>query len=129
MDQSENTLSPPSPAELSLLCERAKLQRLPPGKSFVIDAPPSLAQRLAQKEVEAVHLPDGHIAVLMKTTLGWKGNFRGFLYVTRPVSSNEMKNDNRGNRFVSLPAPPPWEELYLQSMYNDQLSEVFFDLN
>ena len=67
--------------------------------------------------------------MLLKTVIGWKDNFRGLLLTTAPVTAAEVKQDSRGRQFISLPAPPPWEELYVQKKRSDQVWEVFFDLN
>jgi hypothetical protein len=129
MEQHDRPAPAPSPQELQWLSDRAAACRVPPGTSFTIDPPPSLANRLAHVPVDAVRLADGRIAILLKIAIGAKENFRGFLYLSGALAPSEVKNDGRGRRFVSLPAPPPWEELYLLNTRGEQLSEVFFDLN
>jgi hypothetical protein len=129
MEAHADPRSPPSAEELTWLCEVARSHDLPAGATFAIEVPPSLSGRLAQAPVEAVHLADRRLAILLKTGVGWKDNFHGFLYVRGGVLPAEVKTDAGGRRFISLPAPPPWEELYVLRARDDQLWEIFFDLN
>lgn len=72
---------------------------------------------------------DGRHCILMKKQIGWKGNFEGLLYCDGPLHANEVIKPSSGVSYITLAGLGIFEELYIRKQYNDQLFEIYFDLN
>ena len=69
----------------------------------------------------------GDVVVLLKTKIGWKGNYEGVLYSTSPLGAGQIGTDNYGHNEVHVPgidANPP----VIRSRVNPKFFRVYFDL-
>lgn len=114
---------------LKAALELAVMHPPPVGVSTQIELPDYLAERAGRASIDVIQLVDSRIVILLKTWVGWKGNYRGILCLSDAVRSEEIKVLANGRRYIALPGPPPWEELYVQNKLSDEIWDVFFDLN
>ncbi len=67
--------------------------------------------------------------ILIKTDIGYKGNYHGYCYTT--IKSNDIIiNELNGRTYLSVENGAVFEEIYLKESYENKKSfRVFFDLN
>jgi hypothetical protein len=65
--------------------------------------PASLAKRVGVRNASFVKTSSGDVFVLIKTHVGWKGNYEGVFYSTRPLSMNESQKNYYGRDVIGIP--------------------------
>jgi hypothetical protein len=78
--------------------------------------------------VSFVKTTNGEIVVLLKTHVGWKGNYEGISYSTRPLSAKNIQKDYYGRQIVAIPGIDATSPVIERSV-NPQCFLVYFDLN
>jgi hypothetical protein len=84
--------------------------------------------------VDAVVLKDGRVILLLKTSIGWKENWRGVIYTSSPFEPCEMQNGSYGGRSEIYISDTPQgnnllESHFIETKMNDRLYFAAFDLN
>ena len=67
--------------------------------------------------------------LLLKTRIGWKGNFEGVFCCDPPLNPSEIIDVETNRPYVSVADMPPFEELYIRGRISEAEYRVFFDLN
>jgi hypothetical protein len=85
------------------------------------------AQRLltGDETADAVTMPDGRVIVLLKTSLGWHGNWTGAVYSTGPIVPGEIGVDAYGRPQLRMQGLPYH---FISRQIDPQHFEVAFDL-
>jgi hypothetical protein len=121
-----------SDSEMHGVLDWAMNQNVKAGTTVSVALPPGIVGIPVAKPVTISALADGRYCVLLKTQIGWKDNFEGVLSCSGPVRSAEVAtppaNENR-SAYVSLPANPPLDELYIRDRRDERTYDVYFDLN
>lgn len=105
-------------------------QDVPPGKAHELPLPPELAHQSCEGKVHAAHLGDGRLCVLLKTSIGWKGNFEGVFSCDAPLHPDEItRHADDQPPFICLAGYGIFQELYLHSPRLERTMRVYFDLN
>lgn len=114
--------------DLEATCERisrwAREESVPVGVCVQCDVPASLSVP-AGCEVNVLKTADGNIVVLLKTEIGWKGNYEGVLYFTNPPGPEAFSRDSYGREEIDVPgiATP-----VIRRRVNPRFFLVYFDL-
>jgi len=75
-------------------------------------------------------LADKRCCVLLKTRIGYKGNFEGVLLCSAPLHPGEIVHAGAPAReYITLPGQGVFEELYLRRRIDERRFDVYFDLN
>ncbi|MRG94642.1 hypothetical protein [Polyangium spumosum] len=115
---------------LKRVVEWISRQDLEQGRVHEIGLPDSLVGLSHNGKIYAAHLPDGRRCLLLKKHVGWKGNFEGLFFCTRPLLREEfMSRDNGERPFICIQGYGLFEELYIRSSRDQSVFEVYFDLN
>jgi hypothetical protein len=104
-------------------------QHLLPGTDRDLVLPAPWEQVSHQGIIHAARTTDGRHCILLKRHVGWKGNFEGWFYCEKPLTSRELVELPTGIVLISLPGLGVFEELYVRQRRSDRLFEVYFDLN
>lgn len=104
-------------------------QHLLPGTACELVLPPEWAHASHNGIIQAARTTDGRHCILMKKRVGWKENFDGLFYCEGPLRSNEIIESPTATPYISLGGLGIFEELYISNRHNEQLFEVYFDLN
>jgi hypothetical protein len=105
-------------------------QDLSPGQAHELALPADLAKLSCNGKVVAAHLPDGRTCVLLKKEIGWKDNFEGVFYCDKSLHPSEMMSRGRGEpAFICLAGYGVFEELYVRTVRDERVVDVYFDLN
>lgn len=104
------------------------------GEHAYVKLPDPMRGYTADGEVLAAHLKDGRVCVLLKTHMGFKGNFSGWLGCSAPVLPQEIHPDDgfppTNDMFVALDSESELYRLYVKRRYDgDRVISVYFDLN
>ena len=91
-----------------------------------LDLPSSFRSLATDGKVDAVVLSDGRIILLFKTSIGWKGNWSGFIYASSPLKSSEMGKDYYGRPKLMIVG---LQDHFVEQKVDDQNFKVSFDLN
>jgi hypothetical protein len=67
-----------------------------PGSYRDLDLPASMRSLSADNTVDAVVLPDGRVVLMLKASIGYKGNWSGVIYASGSVTSGEIGTDPDG---------------------------------
>lgn len=78
-------------------------------------------------KVTAVLVSDGRYCILLKSSIGWKNNFQGILYIQNDLKRDEILEAD-GRTYISVSGIPPFEELYLNEKKGEGIYLVYFDL-
>ena len=75
--------------------------------------------------IDVVVLPSGRICFLLKTNIGWKQNYEGYVYSTEPLRQVEFYSDYYGRTCILFS-----EHVHpvVERKIDDQTYAVFFDL-
>ncbi len=115
---------------LELACEKishwAREQALEPGAHPRLQIPTSLSLPRGS-EVNVVRSARGDIVVLLKTHIGWKGNYEGVLYSTSPIGEGEISIDGFGREEIAVPGIDVNAPV-IKNCINPQFFRVYFDL-
>lgn len=125
----ESTGDTLSLSECQVILKWAMAFGLPRDGARAVDLPAHFAHKTAQGKADILHTADGRYCVLLKNSVGWKGNFEGVLYCSEPFRPEEIVNDLHGRSYVAIPGWQPFEELYVRKHYDDRWLNVYFDLN
>jgi hypothetical protein len=110
--------------DLKELCEWLD-EELEPGTYSDYPVPSRWSRYCDHGTADVVISPDRSVLVLVKTDIGWKGNYRGYIYRTRPISESDLFTDYYGSDAFDFPgAPAPAIERRL----SPHLLDVYFDL-
>ena len=108
--------------------EWLKSQNLPATASeFTL--PPRLAHMAATGTASGLRTRDGRFCVLLKTTIGWKGNFQGIFCSDGPLLPSEIIGGATRRAYISIGDEYLFQELYIRRRYSDRCFAVYFDLN
>jgi hypothetical protein len=77
--------------------------------------------------VNLVVTSGGDVVVLLKTNIGWKENYNGFLYSTRPLTSADMTTDCYGRQVITIDGIDNNHPV-IKNRINAEFMEVYFDL-
>jgi hypothetical protein len=111
------------------LLEWARAQPVAPGAVRTLPLPAALARQSGDGTADVLRTDDERLCVLRKTRVGWKDNFEGTLCCSRPLPAAEVVEGAGGRSYISIPGPPPFEELYVRRRHDPCRYDVFFDLN
>lgn len=98
------------------------------GKAGVYELPEYLKNKTEQATVDALRTKDNCYCVLLKTSIGWKGNFEGILCCNRLLHPDEVVIKQTKRPYISIHGFYPFEELYLRKDHNNGRYDVYFDL-
>lgn len=96
------------------------------GYACELTLPPGLIDLAADGKVSVVRNTDGRLCVLVKTEIGYKGNFKGLVLCDAPIRESEV--DAAGGT-LSVSENPPFEELHVRSRCSDSCCEVEYALH
>ena len=111
------------------ILEWIKPQDLPQNTFLEITLPEHLAHQVADKKVYLVKETGGVYYFLLKTEIGWKGNFKGTFYRSKALDGKQIVQQQGSKAYISLIGYPVFEELYLEKELDDNRCLVYFDLN
>jgi hypothetical protein len=74
--------------------------------------------------VDVVRTLDGRLIVLFKTSIGWKGNYRGRICTDAPLKADEVGTDPYGRRAIFV---RPISSV-IEKRIDDRCYAVYFDL-
>jgi hypothetical protein len=122
-------MAEPIDAELAhALVEWAAAQDVMRGATEALPLPPALVRHSAERRAHVAHTRDGRRCVLVKTDIGYKGNFKGIVACDAPLRPEELV-EKAPRPYLTLPGVEMFEELYVSSRIDDRAYRVFFDLN
>jgi len=104
-------------------------QNLPDDKAVELALPPHLSHASEDGKLHAARTRDGRLCVLLKKSIGWKGNFEGLLCCDSPLQQSELHETDTGLIYLSLPGLGIFEEIYIKNANSETAFEVYFDLN
>lgn len=104
------------------ICDWVKAQHLTPGLHEGIELPFPHAHRADTGTIDVVVESNGRITFLLKTHIGWKQNYKGYVYSTQPLA---FWNDYYGRSCVDF---TEHEQPVVSRVIDDRTCEVFFDL-
>lgn len=107
------------------ISEWLREQNLPAGEYTDVELPARFALAAHGGTVDVVVAPTGRIAFLLKTSVGWKQNYEGYVYATSPLGSGEFFDDYYGRACIKF---TEYEHPVVECRIDDQTYEVFFDL-
>ena len=100
------------------------------GSPAELTLPPAFRDTSQDGRVQVAVLPDSRICLLLKTNLGYKGNFDGVVVCDVPLHPTEISRSGVPSReYITLPGQGIFEELYIRRRINDRTFVVYFDLN
>jgi hypothetical protein len=102
---------------------------LPPGAARELEVPDEVASLKGRRVVHALRTADGRYFVLLKSVLGWKGNFEGTLCCDKPLRPDELVGAQGQRPYISVGSVSPWQELYVRGRLSERRFKVYFDLN
>lgn len=112
------------------MSEWARSQSFELGSTHDVLLPKELVAASIDGRAHVARLGDGRTCVLLKKSIGWKGNFDGLLQCDAPLLESEVISAPPAQRaYVTLVGYTPFEELYIRKRRNDRTFEVYFDLN
>jgi hypothetical protein len=93
--------------------------------------PPELEGESENHRATVARLDADRVCVLVKTDIGFKGNFEGLLFCSAPLKKGELIEAPQGDSrsYVSLETSAELEELYVRKQVDARTLEVYFDLN
>jgi hypothetical protein len=100
-------------------------QNLAPGEHDAIELPAQFRLTSANGTVDVVVSPTGRIAFLLKTSIGWKHNYEGYVYSTEPLQPQEFFLGYGDREAIEL---SKGEQPFVERKIDDHTYEVFFDL-
>jgi hypothetical protein len=104
--------------------------QLPAGTESELALPPRLAGLSRGGVVQAIRSDNGRTCVLLKRTIGWKGNFTGTLCCDGPLAPEEIVRGHAAYAdYVLLRGSIHFNELYVAKRLGERWLHVYFDLN
>jgi hypothetical protein len=94
-----------------------------------LSLPERFAEAAADGIATALRTDDGRYFVLLKQTVGWKGNFEGVICCDAPLRSTELIQSQGERSYISIDDYVPFHELYVREGHGAECCEVYFDLN
>ena len=92
--------------------------------------PPHLAVLSRGGVVHAIRSDNRRTCVLLKRTIGWKGNFTGTLCCDGPLAPDEIVRGHAAYAdYVLLQGSVRFNELYVAKRLGEKWFHVYFDLN
>ena len=88
--------------------------------------PSSILNSFPTARMDVAVRPDGRTVLLIKTSIGWKGNYDGYVYASAPLTAAEVTSDYYGRDEILI---PELEGIVVRKKYYASFFEVFFDLN
>lgn len=99
-----------------------------PGTVQVVQLPERWRHLAADASGTLLRTLDGRLCLLLKTHIGWKGNFDGLLCCDQPLRENEVHIGEGARPYISISSFPIFEELYLRESTGHGQYQVYFDL-
>lgn len=115
-------------AKAVAVVEWARTASVKPGTVAEFPLPADLAAESADGKATVAGFPGGERCVLLKKEIGWKGNFAGVVFATRPLGGGDVVPDPGGRPYLSLAGYGIFEELYIKATRSPRHFEVYFDL-
>ncbi|SIO60424.1 hypothetical protein SAMN05444166_6387 [Singulisphaera sp. GP187] len=112
--------------DLELALREFRGQRFEPGMHFDVVLPPRLRPMTKMGTVDLFRTADGRMIVLFKTSIGWKGNYRGIVFSDTPLRSEEVVSGTGRDRPSSILIDN--FQTFIRKRINDRHYEVFYDL-
>ncbi|MEX2187453.1 MAG: hypothetical protein WD875_11685 [Pirellulales bacterium] len=100
-------------------------QNLAPGVHEHIALPFPHAHRADNGTIDVVVSPDGRITFLLKTHIGWKQNYEGYVYSTEPFGAGEFVRDYYGRTNINN---REFGDPVVRRRVDERTYEVYFDL-
>jgi hypothetical protein len=100
-------------------------QRLAPGGHDGVELPAQFRSSAANGTVDVFVSPNGRIIFLLKTSIGWKHNYEGFIHSTAPFSAADFAEGYNGRDIIGIEF---FGQPAIERKVDDQTYEVFFDL-
>lgn len=105
-------------------------ERLPAGAESELPLPPSLKKLSCGGVIQAIRSENARTCVLIKRTIGWKGNFTGTLCCGGPLAPDEIVHGAYPSAdYISLRGSAYFNELYVARRLGENWFRVYFDLN
>lgn len=115
-----------SERELERAVEELRGQGFQPGLHLDVQLPPRFRPMTETGTVNLIATADGRTIVLFKTSIGWKGNYRGIVFSDAPLKSEEVVSgtgrDSRSSILIDH------FQTFIRKRISDRQYEVFFDL-
>lgn len=105
----------------------AEAQQLAVGTHVDIKVPEPIVIP-ARGSVTVVKTEQGDVYVLLKTHIGYKQNFEGVLYSTRPITESDISLDSYGRPSIGTPESVALYYLVVEERINDHFLRVYLDL-
>jgi hypothetical protein len=102
-------------------------QKLKAGSYPAFRLPVDLQDLAEGGVVDLVRMNDGRHVVLVKTSVGFKQNYSGFVCSDRPLLPSEVQKDAYGRKVITIPGLGASDPV-IRRKVSDTLYEVFFDL-
>ena len=113
--------------DFEMVIRELKTSGLATGSHPTIALPASLRHMSYNGTVSAVVTNDGRLIVLFKTSVGWKGNYDGFVYSDAPLKTSELSTDYYGRPIIAIDGLEG-DCPVIHKQINSRWFEVFFDL-
>lgn len=113
---------------VAALFDWASRQDVKPGTAVDLPLPPELAASSQDGKATIAHVDDGRRFILLKTELGWRGNFQGVLLCDSAMRPDDIMTEDDGTKYVSLPVSNIFEQLSISATLSPRAVNVFFDL-
>lgn len=114
-------------------CEQAVAwvsEQLPAGTEDTLPLPPRLAGLSRGGVIQASRSDNGRTCVLLKRTIGWKGNFSGALCCNGSLVLDEIVRGHAPySDYISLHGSVHFNELYVAKRLGEGWFHVYFELN
>lgn len=113
-----------SEPELERAVEELRRRDFPPGMHVDVALPPPLRPMTKMGTVDLFKTTDGRTIVLFKTSVGWKGNYRGIVYSDAPLKPEEVMTNPRDQPSILI----DHFQTFIRKRINRRHYEVFSDL-
>jgi hypothetical protein len=111
--------------DFAAIAEWVRQQNLAPGVHDDIELPFPHAFRAVGGKIDVVVSPDGRITLLLKTHVGWKRNYEGYVYSTEPFEQGMFFLGYGERQAIDL---QEFGDPFIERQIDDRTYEVFFDL-
>jgi hypothetical protein len=106
----------------------AHQQGIPRGEGRSLDPPWYLWRGCCLGEISAARRQDDSYVLLVKTSIGWKQNYDGYVVSERPLAADELFKGYYERDCINVNGLD-WSDPIVRRQLDDTTYEVFFDLN
>jgi hypothetical protein len=102
----------------------AEVQPLTANQSQTLPLPGRLTRGIANGVAEVARLNDGTVVMLVKTSIGWKQNFEGYVISSRRLPESAFYTDYYGRRCIDVDKA----DAVIDRQLDETTFLVYFDL-